>query len=220
MVAELSAAAKDTSPYLDASAVDFKTLLGNPPAAGSPTEEQEIDVLLQDQQTRTPDDVKRIKREADHLDVFLFDTVTGPWFQRKNLPVTAALFNKVHKDADPIVSAAKKFWDRPRPYLADSRIHPSINTPGNAAYPSGHSSVANLDARILAELIPDEKDAILARGREIGNDRVLAGVHFPSDVAAGEKLAQAIFARLMANPVFIADLTQAKGEIAAARVTQ
>jgi acid phosphatase (class A) len=61
------------------------------------------------------------------------------------------------------------------------------------------------------------KDAILARGRQIGDDRVIGGVHFPSDVEAGRTLAQAIFAKLMASPDFQADLARAKTEIAAAR---
>jgi acid phosphatase (class A) len=70
---------------------------------------------------------------------------------------------------------------------------------------------------ILAELAPDLKEAILARGLQIGDDRVIAGVHFPSDVDAGHALAHDIFAKLMASPAFQADLAKAKAEVAAAR---
>ncbi len=79
-------------------------------------------------------------------------------------------------------------------------MHPPIELPKNASYPSGHSTVGNLDAMILAELIPDQKDALLKRGQQIGDDRIVAGVHFPSDVEAGHKLAEDLFARLKANP--------------------
>jgi len=70
---------------------------------------------------------------------------------------------------------------------------------------------------MMAELAPDLKDPILARGRQIGYDRALAGVHYPTDVVAGRKLARDLFAKFMASPAFQADLAKAKAEIAAAR---
>ena len=46
-----------------------------------------------------------------------------------------------------------------------------------------------------------------------GDDQVIAGVHFPSDVLAGRVLGRAIFDRLMDNPQFQEDLKQAKMEV-------
>lgn len=205
------------APYFDPATVDLKKLLPDPPAKGSATTKQEIDLILQKQAARTPVEVARIKREV-HLNVYLFDTVLGPWFTQKNLPLTAALFARVDATEHPVVDSAKKDWDRPRPFLQDSRIHPPIDLPKNASYPSGHSTVGDLDALILVELAPDLKDALLARGLQIGDDRVIAGVHFPSDVAAGRTLAQFLFDKFMASPEFLADLAQAKAEIASARL--
>ena len=165
---------------------------------------------------RKPEELARIKREVN-LNVYLFDDVLGPWFTAKNLPVTAALFERVDATEHPVIVSAKKYWNRPRPPLQDKRVHPAIDLPTNASYPSGHSTVGNLDALILTELAPDLKVQLLARGRQIGYDRVSAGVHFPSDVAAGETLAHDLFARLSANPAFQADLVQAKAEVAAVR---
>ena len=71
--------------------------------------------------------------------------------------------------------------------------------------------------RDRAQLAPDLKAAILARGLQIGDDRVIGGVHFPSDVDAGRTLAHDLFTRLMASPAFQADLAHAKAEVAAAR---
>jgi len=152
-----------------------------------------------------------------HLNVYLFKNVLGPWFTKKNLPITAALFGRVDATEHPVIDSAKKDWSRPRPFSQDKRVHPPIDLPKNASYPSGHSTVGDLDALILAELAPDLKEAILARGLQIGDDRVIAGVHFPSDVDAGHTLANALFAKLTASPAFQADLAQAKAEIAAAR---
>ena len=71
-------------------------------------------------------------------------------------------------------------------------------------------------ALVLAELVPDKKDAILARGAQIGDDRVLGGGHFPSDVAACQALAKAIVDNLMASTPFQEDLVDEKAEIVAA----
>jgi acid phosphatase (class A) len=205
-----------TSPYFDPATIDLKGLLPNPPANGSPATLKEIDLILQKQAARTPQEVARIRQEV-HLNIWLFENVLGPWYTKKNLPVTTELFTCIDADENPIVESAKKFWDRSRPPLQDKRVHPPIDLPTNASYPSGHSTFSTLTALILAELAPDLKDAILARGRQIGDDRVIAGVHFPSDVEAGRTLARAIFTRLLADPAFQADLAKAKAEVAAAR---
>jgi hypothetical protein len=209
-------AVTQAAPYFDPATVDFKALLPDPPAVGSPAAQQEINLMLRKQAARTPEEVARIKNEV-HLTVDLFENVLGSWFTLKNLPLTARLLHNVDASEHPIVDAAKKYWGRPRPPLQDKRIHPPIGLPGNASYPSGHSAFANLNAMVLAELAPDLKDAILARGEQIGEDRVIAGVHFPSDVEAGRTLAAAIFEKLMASPAFQADLAKAKAEVAAAR---
>lgn len=208
--------ATKAAPYFDPATVNVKALLSDPPANGSATTKQEIDLILQKQAARAPEEVARIKRET-HLNVWLFDTVLGPWFTEKNLPVTAALFKRVDATEYPVILSAKKYWDRPRPPAQDARVHPPIDLPKNASYPSGHSTFGDLNALILAELAPDLKDAILARGLQIGDDRVIAGVHFPSDVAAGHTLAHALFDKLTASPDFQTDLAKAKAEIAAAR---
>jgi acid phosphatase (class A) len=215
----LTVQAKDTTkalPYFDPASVDLKALLGDPPAEGSAETKKEIDFILQKQATRTPGEVARIKQEVG-LSVWLFENVLGSWFTKKNLPATAALFSRVDATEHPLIDSGKSLWNRPRPPKQDPRVHPPIDLPWNASYPSGHSTVGNLDAMILVELAPDLKPLILARGQQIGEDRIAAGVHFPSDVAAGQKLASEIFKRLMANPEFQAALNNAKAEVLAAR---
>src|SRR5271163_3785886 len=111
-VFSLTVPAKDTSDasaapvtatvplYFDPATVDLKTLLPDPPADGSPTTLKEIDLILEKQQARTPEEVARIKREVK-LNPYLFDTVLGPWFTEKNLPLTAALFHHVDAVVHP-----------------------------------------------------------------------------------------------------------------------
>jgi membrane-associated phospholipid phosphatase len=67
-------------------------------------------------------------------------------------------------------------------------------------------------AEILVKLAPPLRGQLLARGAQIGHDRIIAGVHFPTDVAAGQKLGIAIARRLMAGSKFRRDLAHAKIE--------
>jgi acid phosphatase (class A) len=211
----VSLQAKDAtaaSVYFDPAKVDLKALLPDPPANDSATTKQEIELILQKQKARTPDDVLRIKREV-HLDIFLFDTVLGPTFQNEDVPVTAAFFKKIDDTIRPVVMSAKKYWDRPRPPKLDKRVKPPIDLPKNASYPSGHSTFGNLNALVLADLAPDLRDPLLTRGAQIGDDRIIAGVHYPSDVAAGKKLADDLYALLKASPQYQADFAKAKAEM-------
>ena len=207
--------AKADPNYFDPTTIDPKTLLPVPPADGSPETLKEIDVILEKQKSRTPAEVARASSEVK-LDVFAFTAVVGPWFTAKNVPGLAAFFQKINDNAHAVTDAAKKDWARPRPYLQDKRIQPAVALEKSDSYPSGHATRGMVFALVLANLVPDKKDAILARGAQIGDDRVLAGVHFPSDIAAGQTLAKAIFDKLLASEAFQEDLVVAKTAITAA----
>ena len=51
-------------------------------------------------------------------------------------------------------------------------------------------------------MVPEKRDAIFARGREYGDNRVVDGVHYPSDVEAGRIDGTLVADALMANPEF------------------
>jgi acid phosphatase (class A) len=68
----------------------------------------------------------------------------------------------------------------------------------------------------LAELVPSRADAILQRGRDYGDSRVVCGLHYPSDVEAGRTIAAAALARLHADPAFRRALDEARSELAQA----
>ena len=52
----------------------------------------------------------------------------------------------------------------------------------------------------------------MERGREIGWDRVIGGVHHPSDITAGRVLGLAVARALLRNPDFQTDLEEVKEE--------
>jgi acid phosphatase (class A) len=72
-----------------------------------------------------------------------------------------------------------------------------------------------LDALVLADIVPGDTGAIAERGQQIGDDRVIAGVHFPSDVIAGRKLAQTIYNQMASTKDFQDEEKAARAEIKA-----
>jgi acid phosphatase (class A) len=52
----------------------------------------------------------------------------------------------------------------------------------------------------LADLLPERRDRILAVGWQGGYARAYCGVHYPSDVEASQRLAQAISRDVIASP--------------------
>lgn len=159
----------------------------------------------------TDADRARMKSE-ETLTPWAFADVIGPGFSKDKMPLTAAMLDKVEKDTNAATAKAKQFWNRTRPPRQDARITPLVHLPSSASYPSGHSTRAIVWERVLAELDPKDKDALRQRARLVALDRVIAGVHYPTDVAAGMALGDAIADRFLASPAFKADLDKARAE--------
>ena len=62
-------------------------------------------------------------------------------------------------------------------------------------------------------MVPEKRAAIFARAAEYGENRVILGVHFPSDIEAGRMNATAMIAVMMQNPDFKTDLAAARAEV-------
>ncbi len=219
-VALCLAAAPVTQPaYLAPDSFDFKALLGGPPANDSQEHKDEIAKLLKYQDTRTPEEVARCKSEEE-VDVFAFSSVLGSWFNEKDLPETAKFMKDAYTQTKVVSNAAKANWNRPRPpkELPD-QVKPCVTLEKGASFPSGHATRGVMWATLLSEIFPDKKDDLMARGKLIGEDRVIAGMHFPSDVAAGQKLGAEIAKRMLADADVKVELEKVKAECLADQAT-
>ena len=200
--------------YLVPGHLDSIALLAPPPVPGSEEEAADLASARAVFKARTPAEEARANKDAS-LSMFLFAPAIGPFFAEGKLPKTEALFQKVKSEIGEPVDRAKKHWHRQRPYQLDPKL--SLGRPERSfSYPSGHSSRGTVYALLMAELVPEKKEAILAIGRTIGWDRVLIGKHFPTDIYAARVLGQAIMRELKASPAFQRDLAAAKAELAAA----
>ena len=195
--------------------IDATSILPGPPADDSPEHRAEVATLLYWQAKRTTLDVARCRSE-ENVTVFTFADVLGDGFNAHALPIMEALMDRVYVDARLVSNAAKLKWNRVRPPLAIPGLRPCVELEKTPSYPSGHATRGVMWAILLGEIFPDQKDALMARGRLIGQDRVIAGMHYPSDVEAGQKLGQAIAEKLLADPDFRYVLQEAKNECLAA----
>ena len=83
---------------------------------------------------------------------------------------------------------------------------------GTGSYPSGHTVRGWGLALLLSEICPEHQDAILQRGYDYGESRVIVGFHYQSDVNAARSAAAASVSRMHADKAFMKDLARAKKE--------
>jgi membrane-associated phospholipid phosphatase len=123
------------------------------------------------------------------------------------------------RDLLPIIAITKLRYNRIRPYQIFPELAPGFLTgpdfPKHPSFPSGHSSQAHLIAELIKLIWSDgnihaKADACAA---EIARNRERAGLHFPTDSAAGAALARFFVAELLQDQIFQQDLDSAKQEI-------
>jgi acid phosphatase (class A) len=147
----------------------------------------------------------------------IFQPVLGADFTRERFPRTHTLLTATIAGVNPAIGAAKDAHPRTRPFADRSVIQcddPGQNTTGS--YPSGHGAGGWALALVLAEVVPSRADALLQRGRDFGESRVICGYHFPSDIEASRLVAAGGVARLHGNAEFRQQLEAARRELARA----
>jgi acid phosphatase (class A) len=99
----------------------------------------------------------------------------------------------------------KQKFNRARPSQVCPTLYPPVPVPGHAAYPAGHAVIANLTAACLKEITqgpedprphPTYAEALDLLAETIGLNRVIAGLHYRSDISAGAKLGTDTYAFL------------------------
>jgi acid phosphatase (class A) len=191
------------------------SFLPTPPANDSAATRAELAELHRLQDTRTPAEVAHAKADDAEEDIFIFRDVLGDKFNKENLPLTAVLGDHVHGNEGVVVNPAKNYFKRPRPYQFDTTLKPVCKTTPNTqdySYPSGHSTTGYLEALTLALIVPEKRDAILARADDYAHSRLVCGVHFTADPVASKMVAYATIGLMMSNPEFKKELEAARAE--------
>ncbi len=208
-------------------ALDFRAMIGNPPAADSPEAKAERAAYVASAAgiggTQWQAGVAQLYPNSPEV-LAQGACAVGKALSPATTPATLRLLARLGADLRGPVEAAKTAYHRDRPYVgqADARtcdprtLGASSGGTLSYAFPSGHAAFGELWAKALADAAPARAAPLMAWGRSMGDNRIACRVHWPSDVVAGRKLADALYARIAATPDFKADLAAAKAELAKA----
>jgi len=205
--------------YLEIGASEYLSIIPPYPAPQTPGDDVDVAEVRQWQQTG---DARWQLAQADaQVSYDRFAEAYGGAIDPSSAPLLVHLLDRVYANLSAVMGGAKVFYSRPRPYQRfqmnrvcgfETAPAPEASPKNGNSYPSGHATFGWSVALMLAEVAPERAQAILARGREYGESRMVCGVHFPSDVHAGEILVSRVIGRLQDLPEFRRELGCARQE--------
>ena len=77
------------------------------------------------------------------------------------------------------------FWSRPRPFETLTNVNQLLFRDGGGSFPSGHAVFSFAIAAVVGRYYPKTGIAFYAAAIFISISRVVAGVHWPSDILGG-----------------------------------
>jgi acid phosphatase (class A) len=207
--------------FLSPQDYDPKLILPAPPADGTAASQAELAELKRIEANRTAADFAQALSDDETENPTIFKVVLGDGFDLKALPATAKLLADVRNDEKEAASAAKNFFQRNRPWILD----PSLKTcarddPAKSSYPSGHSTMGYSMAVVLAALVPEKAQAIMARADAYAENRLVCSMHFRRDIVAGQVLGTVVGVTLLHNAQFRVEFDAAEQELKAAHIAQ
>jgi len=105
-------------------------------------------------------------------------------------------------------SSAKAYYSYKRPFRwsEDVSILPTLvpakkdDPSSDGGFPSGHTNAAYLASYGLAYAVPERFEEMMTRASELGNSRIVAGMHSPLDVIGGRVMSTAVAAAALNDP--------------------
>ncbi|HYG05413.1 MAG TPA: phosphatase PAP2 family protein [Stenotrophomonas sp.] len=210
--------------YLGRDLPDSLALLPPPPAAGSAAFANDQAMHAAAQRFVGTPRYAQAARDAD----LAFPVASNNFACALGVPINAQatprlylLMQRTMVDAGLATYAAKEHYQRTRPFVVHDehtclpRDEQALRSDGS--YPSGHTSIGWTWALVLTQVAPQRANALLARGRNFGESRLVCNAHWQSDVLQGRAVAAGAFARLQSNPDFLSDVAAARREVEAQR---
>jgi acid phosphatase (class A) len=217
--------------YLTAQQVEALKTSVEPPANSSDQTRKELDYLLQLQQGRTPEQVKRVEflgaigywpstdlipshpEYAQNLKDLFFEgcEVLGATCTTDRYPKTAKLLKGIMRDMRIMEFTIKYHYNRPRPYHLEPNLKP-LTRIGSPSFASGHTLWAFLQAYTWSELLPHHRNEFIKLAEEIRRSREILGIHYPSDNEAARKISHKMLTYYFTNEEFLRDFEAASVE--------
>jgi acid phosphatase (class A) len=182
--------------YLDASLYEsFKNKIPAPPTPQSLAQQNDESELFKLQASRSASDCAQAKEEVFVSLQSFFGAPRG-FLNETDITLLSPFFEQVRNDGDYFIQKMKVDFPRQRPFAYINGLSPCIPKEVTGAYPSGHATLSKLYALILKEFFSGNGEQLETRAAEIGRHRVLSGMHHPTDIESGRKLAELIYVEL------------------------
>jgi acid phosphatase (class A) len=191
-------------------AAQFRTAqFAPPPVPGSGEQEADIAAIMAWQNKRTEADCEKARTTAAAGYEFFWGKASP--FPEPLPDEVKDFFERLSLDLDEAVTVMKKRWERPRPFVAyPGQAEPCIKKSSGFSYPSGHSSFSRVFANVLSDIVPERRAEFFAKADEIAQDRVIGGVHYPTDIAAGKVFGDLYHAELLKSEAYRRDVEKMK----------
>jgi acid phosphatase (class A) len=200
--------------FLPAEDPGFVAGFAPPPSADSAQTRRELDDLLAMQAARTAAQVAAAQSDR-RTRVWQFYGALGLDPERPpDLPQVERLAEAVEDDVRIYVRQVKDHFRRLRPYEVEPRLDPCIDdVRGDLSYPSGHAAFGYSMYMLLAWMVPERRAALEQRAAQFARQRMVCGVHYPSDIQAGERAARHLLGVMYGERGFQDALSGATGEL-------
>ncbi len=174
-------------------------LLSPPPCDSCAQTKVELDELQTLQRNRSEAQVKHALADYE-ISLKQFIEGAGIEFDVAALAKCQPIFDRLSERTKSAAQHAKNTFCRTRPYnLPNSGLKPLESGKYSPSYPSGHTTYGTAVGAVLAHMVPEKRDAFYARSADYGHSRMIAGVHYRSDVEAGKLLGMEVAAEEFAD---------------------
>ena len=173
-------------------------VVGKPPLPGSDRLKRDLAVLRWQQFAR---DSGLVGHAWSYLgrEIGRFQAAIGSDFE-KTAPLIGAGVPQFVRLVDEAKNQLKVAYDRSRPFLSYPDLKPCLPLESSQSYPSGHATWYVSTSLLLADLLPERRERLLAVGHQGMAARVTCGMHYPSDVEAGQRLGEAAVKQILLSP--------------------
>lgn len=190
----------------------------NPPILNSKADKEDLNKVLRRIRKTTKTECANASTQAipDVTSVFGQSLSQSLKLTQEQISLINDFFiNFLWVEVDYFVHEIKEKSNRQRPFLRNSEIatHQKNCMPSHpsTSYLSGHAALSRLGAHFLRDLFP--RSNWFSLSNQAAQNRVLAGLHHPTDIQDGIKLADEVYSLVKKNSSYQEQLKELKKQL-------
>ena len=126
------------------------------------------------------------------------------YFKENDLDFPENLVKDIIDGSSYLLMGVKNFYRRPRPDKLAKKLSiefdfVNLSSAKTPSFPSGHATQSHLLASILSDMFPKHKKSFDKMANDISMSRMMAKVHYPSDIESGKKVADVLYKQYKKN---------------------